>query len=355
MRAFVTGATGLLGNNLVRHLRERGHEVIGLVRSAEKASWLLGDTGARWVVGDMRDVAGFAASLDGCDVVFHTAAYFREYYQPGGHDEALDTINVKGTLALLDAADARGLRRFVHTSSSAIIGRAADGSPGDEDAPPDELVRDNGYVKSKVEGDAAIAAWRPRRGLEVVQILPGWMWGPGDAAPTGAGQVVLDFLGGRLPIVPAGGATTVDVRDVAAAMLIAGERAPAGARYLVAGWFVTLAEILRVLEQVTGLPGPRRRLPHALVWIFAALSELWGRVTGRPVLVSRAAIRMLRSGHAVSSARAERDLGVTFRPLEATVRDAVGWYRSEPRFAEKIAPKQPSAADRETMQGQVRQ
>ena len=339
MRVFVTGATGLLGNNLVRQLRDKGHDVIGLVRSSEKARWLLGDSGARWVVGDLRDVAGFAAALDGCDAVFHTAAYFREYYQPGSHAEALDTINVKGTLALLDAADARGVRRFVHTSSSGTIGHTADGTPGDENTPPDEAARHNHYFKSKVDGDAAIEAWRPRRGLEVVEILPGWMWGPGDAAPTGAGQVVLDFLGGRLPIIPAGGASTVDVRDVAAAMLTACERAPAGARYLVAGRFVKLAEILRVLEEVTDLPGPRRRLPHALVWIFAALSELWGRVTGRPVLVSRAAIRLLRAELTVSSARAERELGVTFRPLETTIRDAVTWYRSEPRFAQQIARK----------------
>ena len=339
MRVFVTGATGLLGNNLVRQLRDKGHDVIGLVRSPDKARWLLGDTGASWIQGDMRDVAGFAAALDGRDAVFHTAAYFREYYQPGSHDEALETINIKGTLALLEAADARGVRRFVHTSSSGTVGRTADGSPGDEDTPPDELARDNGYFKSKVDGDAAIKAWRPRNGLEVVEILPGWMWGPGDAAPTGAGQVALDFLGGRLPVIPAGGMSTVDARDVAAAMLTAWERAPAGARYLVAGRFVKLAEILRMLEEATDLPGPRRRLPHALVWVFAAVSELWGRVTGRPVLVSRAAIRMLRAEIELSSARAERDLGVTFRPLEVTVRDTVAWYRSEPRFADKIARK----------------
>jgi len=339
MRAFVTGATGLLGNNLVRHLREKGHDVVGLVRSPEKARWLLGNTGARWVEGDMRDVPGFAAALDGCDAVFHTAAYFREYYQPGRHDQALEMINIKGTLALLAAADARGVRRFVHTSSSGTIGRTADGSPGDEDTPPDELARDTRYFKSKVDGDAAIKAWRPRHGLEVVEILPGWMWGPGDAGPTSAGQVALDFLGGRLPVIPGGGMTAVDVRDVAAAMVTAWERAPAGARYLVAGRFASLAEILGLLEKVTDLPGPRRRLPYALVWVFAAVSELWGRLTGGTVLVSRAAIRMLRAEIKLSSARAERELGVTFRPLEATMRDAVEWYRSEPRFAATIARK----------------
>ena len=90
MKVFVTGSTGLLGNNLVRSLVENGHTVVGLVRSEEKGRWLLGDTGAALVKGDMRDVPAFASALDCCEAVFHTAAYFREYYQPGDHAEALE-------------------------------------------------------------------------------------------------------------------------------------------------------------------------------------------------------------------------------------------------------------------------
>ena len=83
MKAFVTGSTGLLGNNLVRQLVDQGHQVKGLIRSPEKAERLLGDLDVERVQGDMREVSGFAPELAGCDAVFHTAAYFREYYQPG--------------------------------------------------------------------------------------------------------------------------------------------------------------------------------------------------------------------------------------------------------------------------------
>ena len=83
MRAFVTGSTGLLGNNLVRILHQAGHEVWALARSKEKAQQTLGDMAARIVVGDIRKVAEFAPCLKGIDVLFHTAAYFREYYTPG--------------------------------------------------------------------------------------------------------------------------------------------------------------------------------------------------------------------------------------------------------------------------------
>src|SRR5260221_1344508 len=105
MKAFVTGATGLLGNNLVRALERNGHEVAALARSSSKATRVLAGTSARIVTGDMKRVGDFAAALAGCDVVFHTAAYFREAFEPGSDDSELDEINIGGTMALLDAAD----------------------------------------------------------------------------------------------------------------------------------------------------------------------------------------------------------------------------------------------------------
>ena len=129
MRAFVTGSTGLLGNNLVRTLHQAGHEVWALARSKEKAQQTLGDLAARIVVGDIRKVAEFAPCLKGADVVFHTAAYFREYYTPGNHSNAVKLTNVKGTMELTQAAHAMGVSKMIHTSSAGIVGLQADGSP----------------------------------------------------------------------------------------------------------------------------------------------------------------------------------------------------------------------------------
>ena len=98
MHAFVTGATGLLGSNLVQALLGQGYEVRGLVRSKEKALRVFPAQKIDFVTGDMSDVAAFAPSLAGCDVLFHTAAYFREYYQPGDHKGTLEKINVQGTI-----------------------------------------------------------------------------------------------------------------------------------------------------------------------------------------------------------------------------------------------------------------
>jgi dihydroflavonol-4-reductase len=330
MKAFVTGSTGLLGNNLVRLLLERGFEVAGLVRSEEKGKRLLGDTGTRLVKGDMRDVPGFADALEGCGAVFHTAAYFREYYQPGDHAQALEEINIRGLLQLMAEADRWGVHRFVHVSSSGVIGMKPDGSPGDEETPPLPGQTSNLYFKSKVDGDAAIKAWKPEKGMEVIEIMPGWMWGPGDAAPTGAGQLALDFLGRKVPGIADGGACVVDARDVATAMIAALERGSHGDRYIVAGRYHSLEDIVRGLEQATGIPAPKLRLPHAAVMIFAGCMEMFGRLTGREVLVTREGVRTMHAKVRVSSQKAERELGATFRPLEETLRDVVAWYRAQP-------------------------
>ena len=125
--AFVTGATGLLGNNLVRELVAHGYAVKALVRSRAKGEQQFNDLpSVELVVGDMADIDAFATSLQGCDTVFHTAAFFRDNYKGGSHWEALEKINVAGTQALLHQAYRAGVRRFVHTSSIAVL----DGAPG---------------------------------------------------------------------------------------------------------------------------------------------------------------------------------------------------------------------------------
>jgi dihydroflavonol-4-reductase len=323
---FVTGATGLLGNNLVRALLASGHRVRALVRSEEKARRLLAGLDVEIVKGDMQDVAAFSSMLRGCGAVFHTAAYFREYYQPGDHREALERINVQATLELMAAADAHGVATFVHVSSSGAVGMAADGTPGDEDTPASAWQLENGYFRSKVDGDRRIRAFVPPHGMKVVEILPGWMWGPGDAAPTGAGQLVLDFVAKKVPVVPEGGTSTVDARDVAHAMVASIDRARHGDRFIVGGPYRDLAAILRDLEAVTGLRGPRLRVPFAFMLAFAFFQELAARLFGRKALVTREALRMMKARHAVSSARAERELGARFRPFEDTARDVLAWY-----------------------------
>lgn len=327
MHAFVTGGTGLLGSTLVRQLAQEGYVVTALVRSREKAANLFTDLPIKFVQGDLDHVAGFAEALTGCDVVFHTAAFFREYYQPGDHWRMLQAINIYGTLALLQAARERGVQTFVHTSTSGTSGPNPAGGPSDETTPPGALAHSNLYFRSKVLTDQAIARFVQAQAMRVLTIHPAWMWGPGDAAPTASGQLVLDFLARKIPAIIPGGSMVVDVRDVAQTMIRAVERGKAGEHYLVAGRYAALSEIMHTLEGVSGVPGPRLRLPYAATLAYAWFAQTMARLRGRSTLITLEGIRTQNERFEISSAKAMRELGATFRPLPETLRDEVAWFR----------------------------
>jgi len=175
MRTFVTGSTGLLGNNLVRILLQAGHEVWALARSKEKARRELGDTSARIVVGNIRNVPEFAYDLKGIDVVFHTAACFREYYNPGDHSKIIELTNLRSTLELAQAAHAMGVGKMIHTSSAGTVGLQPDGSPGDEQTPPWPGTKKNLYLQSKGRAEQLLREFSREKAFFMASALPSWM------------------------------------------------------------------------------------------------------------------------------------------------------------------------------------
>jgi dihydroflavonol-4-reductase len=327
--AFVTGATGLLGTNLIRALVDRGVQVRALARSKEKAQAQLGGlVGVEVVVGDMAAVDAFKPALSGSDVLFHTAAYFREAYGGGNHTRALHDTNITGTRALIDAAYAVGVRRMVHVSSIAVL----DGQRGatlDETNLRDRKNADPYYL-SKIDTDEVLfAALRQHSDFSACMVLPGWMHGPGDAGPTSAGQFTLDYMNRKLPGATPGTFSVVDARDVANAAVVAAEKGRRGERYLAAGRHMGMRELMGVYERVTGVKAPTRSIPGAALMAIAGLAELGGKISGKPVLISRSTVKlMLREAERTrfNHAKSELELGLTFRPVEDTIRDEVAWF-----------------------------
>lgn len=329
MKAFVTGSTGLLGSNLVHLLVEQGWQVRALVRSMSKGRALIGHLpDVELIEGDMEDIDAFAPHLRDCDVLFHTAAYFREYGQPGEHWSKLEAINVTGTIKLLDSAEQHGIRKAIYASSAGVIGEHKDGLASDETTPPSDFaLNDNLYFKSKVVAEERILAWLKTHALPVVMILPGWMFGPSDAAPTGAGQIVQQFLARTLPARFEGGSSIVDARDVAQGMINAVERGQGGERYIMAGKQTTLDEVFATLARVSGVPAPTMRIPYRAALVYAWFAETMASLQGKEAVATVNGIRTLNMRHPISSVKAMRELGVTFRPLEQTLADEVRWFR----------------------------
>lgn len=333
--AFVTGATGLLGNNLVRALVAEGVHVRALARSAEKAARQFADLPeVEIVTGDLASVEGFAQRLTGVDVVFHTAAFFRDSYKGGSHRDELMRTNVEGAKQLLEAVYRQGVRHFVHTSSVATL----EGEPG---ATIDESNRRNpdkadDYYLSKILSDLAVEEFlQAHPDMRAAFVLPGWMWGPGDIGPTSAGQFALDLMKGRLPGLVPGSFSFVDARDVAFAEIVAARKLldgslQSGERFLAAGRHMTMADLIPEVARIGGVSAPSRRLPFWLLYALAGGQEVYSRLTGKPILLSLATVRLMaqeadRSHY--SAAKSNRVLGLAFRPPEATIRDTLAWYR----------------------------
>ena len=328
MKAFVTGSTGLLGNNLVRLLVEQGHQVKALVRSREKAAKLFSDLPIEYIVGDMENVEAFADEMNGCEVLFHTAAYFREYYQGSAdHWTKLENINIKGSVKILEEAEKRGFSKSIYVSSSGTIGMKSDGSSGDENTPPSSFAAENLYFKSKVLADKAVAEFAQIHKMPVVQILPGWMFGIGDAAPTSSGQLVLDFLNGKLPGTFDGGTSTVDAKDVAQAMIDAVELGKSGEKYIVGGEFYLMEEIIGTVAEVSGLPKLKMKIPNFFILTIATFSEIFSSLTGKPPMIPKNGVKTLQAKLTVDSSKAKRELGAKFRPISETLANEVNWYR----------------------------
>lgn len=331
MKAFVTGSTGLLGSNLIQLLLAQGHQVKALARSAEKARKLLTDPRVEIVIGDMEDIHGFKSHLAGCDVLFHTAAYFREYFDIGqDHWSKLEQINVKGTIQLLEIAEQIGVKKTIYVSSSGVIGQTSDGHPADESTPPDDLaLKTNLYFKSKVIAEQAIAQFVRTHQMPVVLILPTAILGPQDAAPTAIGQAIIDVIQGKFPVIPPGGFEFVDARDVAQGMINAVEHGKNGERYILSAGYHTMAELVQTIGQVAGVKVPSRVMPYPLMRLMAQLAELGARIRQKKPEITVKAVDTMAHKYLVSTEKAQRELGVHFRSFSDTVRDEVGWYAQQ--------------------------
>lgn len=324
MLAFVTGATGFLGSHVARALADQGANLRLLVRPTSNLKNLQG-LNADTATGDLRDAPSLEKAIAGCDTVFHVAADYRLWV----HDpNEMYRSNVDGTRAIIEAARKNGVRRVVYTSSVATIGFTSNGHPADEDSPVSLANMIGHYKRSKFMAEQ-VAMEAGRSGMHVVTVNPTTPIGEQDVKPTPTGRIVVDFLKRKFPAYVETGLNLVDVRECARGHVVALEKGRAGERYILGGENLTLKQILDKLGQITGLPSPAIKLPYAVAFAAGVFGEI---VTGRMLHGDpRATIDTVRMGKKMmfaSSAKAERELGWKFVPVEDALGRAVEWFRA---------------------------
>jgi dihydroflavonol-4-reductase len=323
--ALVTGGTGFIGANVVRELLAAGATVRVLARAGGDRRALEGMK-VDIAEGDLLDPASLSRAVAGVQTVYHVAADYRLWTPDPA---ALYRANVDGTRAVLEAAGQAGVARIVYTSSVGALGIPRDGSPGTEESPVTLRDMVGHYKRSKFLGEQ-VALDFARCGLPVVVVNPSAPIGPWDVKPTPTGQMIVDFMRGRMIGTVDTGLNIVHVRDVARSHLLAAERGKPGEKYILghARGNFPLDEIFGLLAGITGGRPPRFRVPYAVAWCSAAACEGLARVTGRPPAVPLTAVRMARKRMYFSPAKAVRDLGLPQTEPRTALADAVAWFRA---------------------------
>jgi dihydroflavonol-4-reductase len=317
---LVTGATGLVGNNVVRQLVSRGQSVRVLVRGrGQTVDRAFAGLPVERRSGELDDARSLEAAADGAAVVIHSAAMVHCGWR---HLDEMREVNVAGTRRVARAARLAGAR-LIHVSSVDAIGLRPDGRPADEETPPGGMP-ECPYVVTKREAEAAVLE-EVDRGLDAVIVNPVYMVGPWDWKPS-SGRMLLEVSAGKGLFAPPGGNDFVDVRDVAAGILAAIERGRTGRRYILGGHGLSYLEAWRIFARVTGRMQPLGMAPPAAVRMAGWLGDAVSLFTRRERPVNSAATAMSMLAHNFSTRRAEAELGYTYRSFEATVQDAWEWF-----------------------------
>ena len=319
---LVTGATGHLGANLVRQLLLQGDRVRVLLRPNHDAHAVEGLEIER-ASGDIRDHATLDAAMDGCRRVFHCAAMIS--ITAGGEREIYET-NVLGTRNVLSAAARAGVARTVVTGSFSAVGHHPD-RPSDERDPFNPFARALPYERSKaaVEHECLKAVVE---GQDVVIAISCAIVGPNDFKPSRMGRVVRDFANGRMPAYIPGGFEFVAARDIVAGHLLAMDRGCSGQRYIFSTEFVTVDTLMQWLEEITGQPRPRLRLPPAVMAAIAEVASplLTWFAPNRPQRLTPGAVHLLRMHRRADCTKARQELGYEPTSVKDAVRDAYEWF-----------------------------
>ena len=318
MKVFLTGGTGFIGGAVAGALRQRGDEVVALVRTPSKAAELE-RLGCTLVAGDLGDIDAIERGMTGADAVIHGAAMY-EVGIPASQRPAMDEANVRGTERVLGTALRLGIPRALYVSTIGVFGNTH-GQVVDENGPLGSGETSH-YERTKVEAHR-IAKRLQGEGLPLVIVQPGGVYGPDDHSQIG--NLMRQFVAGKLPAkaMTSLGINFVHRDDVVAGILLALDKGRPGDAYILGGEICTVDDFIATLARVTGRRPPRFTMPTLMLKLSAPLGPVLAPRLGFPPNLREL---IAASDHVTYWARddkAKAELGYAPRGLEAGLRDTL--------------------------------
>jgi len=324
MKVLVTGATGFIGSAVVRALLKTGISVRVLVRPQSNLKNLYG-CAVEVATGDLLDSASLHPALEGCRQLYHVGAHYALWARD---PSIFYKINVEGTKRLLELARDVGVERIVYTSTIGAIGLPESGGLGTEETPISLAQMAGDYKRSKYLAEQEVQKLA-EAGLPIVIVNPSAPVGEYDIKPTPTGQIIVDFMKGRMPAYVETGMNLINVDDVAVGHVHAMERGRLGQRYILGHRNVMLRELFEMLSQLTGIKAPSVKLPRAVVLPLAHLNKwLADFITHQPPRIPLEGVRMAKYLMHYDCSKAIRELALPQTPIEVALEKAVQWFRA---------------------------
>jgi dihydroflavonol-4-reductase len=318
---LVTGATGHIGNVLVRLFNERGQRVRAMIMPGEDPAPLNG-LNVEIVEADVLDYMSLLKAFDNIDVVYHLAGIISIL---PGKDHMVHAVNVSGTRNVIQAARNCGVRRLVYTSSIHALRRVPEGILIDETVPFDVEHAISSYDSSKASASLSVLN-AVQDGMDAVIVCPTGVIGPYDFRLSEMGQLILDCVEQKPMLYVDGAYDFVDVRDVAQGLILAGENGRCGESYILSGERIEVLDIIKIVQEVLGTRLFSLKIPFSLARFTANFTPLYYRLThGKPRFTSYS-LATLTANSNISHSKAHLELGFSPRPLRDSLADTVKWF-----------------------------
>ncbi|HZX13455.1 MAG TPA: SDR family oxidoreductase [Thermodesulfobacteriota bacterium] len=322
MAILVTGATGFLGSHVARKLVERGERVRILLRKTSRTSNIK-DIDAERAYGDILDIDSVKEALKGCDTLYHIAGIVSSRKSDYGR---MEEINVKGTFNVFSSALEAGVKKAVYTSSVAAIGVDPNGGIANEETPFTLEPMGIQYLNTKYYAEKEALKFY-QKGLPLVIVNPSIVIGPGDIYLSSTALIVW-YCKRKFPGYMDGGVNVVDVEDVAEGHILAAEKGRVGERYILGNKNLSIMECFSLLERVTGIPSPKRKVPYFVALTAGFIRERIIRVSSPSfVLQDVDSAKAGRLYWYFDSSKAVRELGFPQTPVEESLKKTIKWFR----------------------------
>lgn len=318
----VTGATGHLGNVLVRKLLENEKKIRVFTLPNEDLKPLEG-LNVEIVEGDVRDINSLINAFTGAEIVYHLAGIVSILPDIDG---LLYQVNVLGTRNVVNACLKTDVKRLIYTSSIHALKEPPHGTQIDETCPFEPEYSRGGYDQSKAQASIEVLKGVDK-GLDAVLICPSGIIGPYDYKISQMGRLFVDFMKGNQKTYIDGAYDFVDVRDVAEGLILASKYGKSGESYILSGEQITVHELMSYLEKITGMGAPKVKMPLWLVKEVSKVAPMYYKLTKNKPLFTSYSIEVLNSNCNISSAKAQKELNFSSRTLKESIRDSVEWFK----------------------------